>query len=75
MQIWNDQIWSLEEEGTYRSSLYTCTCIFILYTTYKLPPREVFFCQHLSREYTTKLTAGLSAGLSALGWYSNYRAW
>ena len=24
--------------------------------------------------YTTKLTAGLSAGLSALGWYSNYRA-
>jgi len=23
---------------------------------------------------TTKLTAGLSAGLSALGWYSNYRA-
>jgi len=25
--------------------------------------------------YTTKLTAGLSAGLSALGWYSNYRAW
>ena len=24
---------------------------------------------------TTKLTAGLSAGLSALGWYSNYRAW
>ena len=51
MQIWNDQIWSLEEEGTYRSSLYTCTCIFILYTTYKLPPREVFFCQHLSREY------------------------
>jgi len=24
--------------------------------------------------HTTKLTAGLSAGLSALGWYSNYRA-
>ena len=39
----------------------------------------IFRSQNIDRKaksaiYTTKLTAGLSAGLSALGWYSNYRA-
>ena len=43
MQIWNEQIWILEEEGTYRSSLYTCPCIFILYTTYKLAAPGSYF--------------------------------